>query len=283
MKKILLTGATGFFGSRIANYYRNNYKIYMPSHQEMDITNEESVRRVFDAFIPDIVIHCAAISDVGLCEKEPEKSYRINVEGSINIAKASKRICAKGIICSSDQVYFGSSIEEPHNEEEVLHPINIYGQHKLKAEQECLSINPDCVLLRLSWMYDTRTIRDIEHGDFFRTLLSKVNAKEDVSYPIYDKRGITDVNEVVAKLEKAFQIPGGIYNFGSSNDKSTFDTVYELFEKMNWDIRLLHKNEEAFKPNPRNLCMCQNKIEKHGISFSKTSDGLIRNFLLTLT
>jgi len=278
MKKMLITGATGFLGSRIVNFYNNSYDICRPTHEEIDITNEESVFRIFDDFKPDIVIHCAAVSDVGLCEKEPEKSYSINVEGSINIAKASEKKQAKCILCSSDQVYFGSPIKEPHKEEEMLHPFNIYGQEKLKAEQECLAVNSDCVLLRLSWMYDVRTIREGEHSDFFRTLLSKIEAQEGLSYPIYDKRGITDVNEVIVNLEKMFQISGGVYNFGSSNDKSTFDTIYEVFEKMKWDVNKLRKNEEAFKTNPRNICMCQEKIESCGISFSSTANSLLRNF-----
>lgn len=278
MKKMLITGATGFLGSRIVDYYSEKYDIYAPTHKEMDITNRDSVFFVFDEQKPDIVIHCAAVSDVGLCEKEPENSFKINVEGAVNIAKASAKNRAKCIICSSDQVYFGSSVREAHHEEEILTPFNVYGRDKWKAEQEIMEVNPDCILLRLSWMYDIRTMREGEHGDFFRNLRSQIEGNGEVSYPVYDRRGITDVNEVVANLEKTFSIDGGIYNFGSPNDKSTFDTVYELFEGLGWDLKRLHKNEEAFKTNPRNLCMSQKKIEQYGISFSSTGDALLRNF-----
>lgn len=278
MRKILVTGAMGFLGSRILDFYSNKYDIYAPTHNEMDITNEDNVFGIFDKYKPDIVVHCAAVSDVGLCEKEPEKSYKINVDGSINIAKASKKYQAKCIICSSDQVYFGSTIEGAHSEEEELQPFNLYGQEKLKAEQECLKINPDCVLLRLSWMYDIRTIREGEHGDLFKTLLSQIRGTDELSYPIYDKRGITDVNEVVENLEKTFQIAGGVYNFGAPNDKDTYHTIYEVFSNVGLDVNRLRKNEEAFKTNPRNICMSQNKIAKCGITFSTTVNGLSRSF-----
>ena len=274
----MVTGATGFLGSRIINYYSERYDICAPTHSEMDITNEEEVFCLFEKEKPDIVIHCAAISDVGQCEREPDKSYKINVDGSINIAKASQRVHAKCVICSSDQVYFGSAKEEPHNEEEPLQPFNIYGQDKLKAEQECLKVNPDCVLLRLSWMYDVRTLREEEHGDFFRSLLTQMRGTGELSFPIYDKRGIADVNEVVANLEKTFQIAGGVYNFGAPNDKDTYATVYEVFSEVGLDVRRLRKNEEAFKDNPRNLCMCQKKINECGIYFSSTSKGLTECF-----
>lgn len=274
----MITGATGFLGSRIANYYSKKYEICTPTRYEMDITNEEEVLCLFEKERPDIVIHCAAISDVGRCEREPEKSYKINVDGSINIAKASQKVHAKCIICSSDQVYFGSVLDGPHSEEETLRPFNIYGQDKLAVEQECLKINPDCVLLRLSWMYDVKTIREGEHGDFFRTLLPQIREAGELSFPTYDKRGITDVNEVVENLEKAFQIAGGVYNFGASNDKDTYTTVYEVFSNVGLDVSRLHKNKEAFKTNPRNLCMCQDKINGCGIYFSSTVEGLTERF-----
>ena len=277
MKTLLLTGASGFLGSRIAAFYSKKYNIYAPTHNEMDITDEESVEAAFAKYKPDIVVHCAAVSDVGLCEREPEKSWKINVDGSIHIAKASNELGAKCIICSSDQVYFGSSVKEAHREEEELTPANLYGQEKLMAEKKCLEANPDCVLLRLSWMYDTQTMREGEHSDFLRTLLPKMKNGEALCYPVYDRRGITDVNEVVQNLEKTFTLTGGVYNFGSPNDKNTFETIYGVFKKAGLDTALLQKNEEAFRGNPRNISMSQDKINRCGISFSSTATGLLRN------
>ena len=279
MKKLLVTGASGFLGSRIVNFYKEKYEVYAPTHKEMDITDEVSVNRVLSGYRPNVVIHCAAISDVGLCEKESERAWNINVNGSIYIAKASRQIHAKCILCSSDQVYFGSLVEGAHKEEEQLHPANLYGIGKLKAEQECQKVNPDCVLLRLSWMYDVKTVNEKEHSDFFRSLLLQMKGTEQLSFPIYDKRGITDVNEVIQNLEKTFEIAGGVYNFGSSNDKSTFDMIYEVFCKVGLDTNRLHKNEIAFQVNPRNITMCQQKIEKAGIFFSTTEEGILKNIV----
>ncbi len=277
MKKLLVTGASGFLGSRIVNFYKEKYEVYVPTHKEMDITDEWNVNYVLSQYNPDIVIHCAAISDVGLCEKEPEKCWNINVNGSINIAKASKQIHAKCILCSSDQVYFGSSVKEAHKEDEELQPFNLYAQGKLKAEQECQKVNPDCVLLRLSWMYDVKTLKEGEHSDFLRNLLLQMQGTEQLKFPIYDKRGITDINEVVRNLEKTFTLEGGVYNFGSPNEKNTFDMMQEVFQKLGLNINKLNKNEEAFRNNPRNITMCQQKVNECGIVFSSTEDGLLKN------
>ena len=277
MEKLLITGGSGFVGSRIMEYYKGKYKIYAPSHQELDITDEKSVSAVMKRENPQYVIHCAAVSDTGKCEKEPELSWNINVNGCRNMAKAAKEIGAKCLICSSDQVYFGSTKMGAHDESEELSPANVYGREKLQAEKECLQVNPDCVLLRLAWMYDKECKNPKEHGDFLRTLLVKLKNKEELMYPVYDMRGITDVQEVVKNMEKAFALPGGVYNFGSPNDKSTYETVKILFEAVGIDTDLIHKNQEAFLTQPRNLTMSQEKIEQYGIKFLSTVSALINN------
>ena len=278
MKKLLITGASGFLGGRIAEYYKENYEICAPSHSEMDITKEENVTGLFKKFRPDYVIHCAAISDTGRCEREPELSYLINVEGSRNVALAAKQVGARCILCSSDQVYFGKNEGIPHREDEILLPGNVYGRHKLIAEELCLKENPDCVNLRLSWMYDVESKKETEHSDFMRTLLGNLKAGNQVSYPVYDVRGITDVWEVVKNMEKAFLLPGGVYNFGSPNEDTTYHTVRKLFFAAGIEETLLIRNETAFLENPRNLSMNQEKANRYGISFSSTLDALISTF-----
>lgn len=277
MKKLLITGASGFLGGRAVRFFNEKYDIYAPSHSELDITDEKSVFTLFDSIKPDFVIHSAAISDVGMCEKEPEVSWKINVDGSRNIAAASAYLRSKCLLCSSDQVYFGSSIKEAHKEDETVHPANIYGQEKKRAEEECLEANPSCIILRLSWMYDTAALHGKEHSDFFRTLISRLRSSDALSYPIYDIRGITDVNEVIRNFDKSWELDGGIYNFGSPNDKNTYETVYAMFSNLGLDTGKLEKNEEAFAANPRNISMCPKKLNDNGIVFSSTLEALIRN------
>lgn len=280
MKKMLITGTSGFLGSRIADFYKEKYEIIAPTHAQMDITDEESVHAYFEEHKPDVVVHCAAVSDVGQCEREPERSWKINVEGSVNMAKASAKVGAKCLVCSSDQVYFGSNIESAHEEDEVLEPLTLYAKGKLKAEQECLKVNPDCVLLRLSWMYDGKQeaaatgISSIKQSDFLKNLIYKIRNNEEISYAVYDKRGITDVYEVVENIEKAFEIPGGVYNFGSPNDINTYEAVYKMVEDAGFNPGIIIRNDEAFKGNLRNITMSQKKINSVGIHFSPTIGGV---------
>ena len=75
-------------------------------------------------------------------------------------------------------------------------------------------------------------------------------------------------------MEKVFDISGGVYNFGSPNEKNTYEMLYGVFESVGLDLHLLEKNEEAFLTNPRNISMNQDKLNGAGIWFRDTSDGI---------
>jgi len=273
MKKILLTGASGFLGSRIFTYYKEKYQIFAPSHSEMDITNLDSVLHYFENHKPDIFLHCAAISDTGTCEKNPDLSFTVNVTGSETIAKASLLFGAKCVLCSSDQVYCNSTYEHANLESDIVTPYNVYGKHKLAAEQSCLSLNVDSVHLRLAWMYDSKIDMAAPRNDFAKQLLRSINEKPDLALPINDKRGIADVWEVVRNIERTFDLPGGVYNFGSSNDKSTYETALSVLTALHCDTSYL---KEKVYDTARNLSMSQEKLESYDIHFSTTEDALIR-------
>lgn len=275
-RKLLVTGASGFLGSRVIRYYSKDYEIFAPSHNEMDITDKESVEQYFRKIMPDYVVNCAAISNVQTCEEQPERSKAINVDACIEMARLCHEINAKCVLCSSDQVYFGSTIREPHTEEELVIPANTYGIQKRYMEQECLKVNPDVIMLRLTWMYDAGPTIVAVHPDFITNLFRDLALQKKIPYLVYDKRGITDVNEVVHNIEKMFSLPGGIYNFGAYNDKSDYETVRDAFLQAGYDIAYLVPNKEAFADQPRNLCMNMDKLEKAGITFQTTVNGIVK-------
>ena len=271
MKTILITGASGFLGSRIAQFYKDKYHILAPTHSEMEIVDEESVRSYFQTYRPDAVVHCAAIADTGRCEREPEFSWQVNVTGTENVVKAAKEISAVCVCCSSDQVYCGIPAEGLNKETEEVNPTNAYGKQKLYAEESCLKIYDKSVHLRLAWMYDTA---DEKRMDFIKQL-KQAQEKETVFSP-KDFRGITNVWDVVKNIEPALGLPGGVYNFGSMNNKSTYHTVIRIFEEKGWNPEWIRKMEYA---NPRNLTMDQEKLNEHGIHFPTTVEGVLCAFI----
>ncbi len=277
--KLLVTGGSGFLGRRTAAYFETlGHRVMMPSHGEMDITDAAAVRDWFRENEPEAVVHTAAVSDTGLCQKKPDWSEKINVDGCTNLAEASREFGSKLLLCSSDQVYSGSSIPGPHREDEVLTPNNVYGNQKLRAEQKCLEILPETVCLRLSWMYSAENFPG-QHGHFLTTLKAALaDESKPLTWPVHDRRGLTDADAVVRNLPEALKLPGGIWNFGSENDANTFETVKELLEKLGRNAALarLTPNEEAFAEQPRDISMDLIKLRGAGIVFPTTLEGLCR-------
>lgn len=125
---------------------------------------------------PDILIHTAAISDVGACEQNPEHSELVNVDGVRNLAVICQKIGSRFLFCSSDQVYTGNGVKEPHREEEALSPLNVYGRQKVRAEEEAIQVHPDTVALRLSWMFAADFREGKEHGNLIPAILHAVRS-----------------------------------------------------------------------------------------------------------
>ena len=277
--KLLVTGGSGFLGRRTAAYFEQlGWQVYAPGHRELDITDKVALQDWFRQHTPQAVIHTAAVSDTGLCQRRPEWSEEINVTGCVNLAKVCGSFGVKLVICSSDQIYFGSSVPGPHRENEEVTPCNVYGAQKLRAEQRCLEILPETVCLRLSWMYAKDSFPG-EHGHFLTALKAALGDEtKPLTWPVHDHRGLTDVEDVVKNLQGALQLPGGVWNFGAENNCNAYETVKRLLETagMETALKRLTPNLEAFAENPRDISMDVRKLNGAGIFFPSTKEGLCR-------
>ena len=250
---ILVTGASGFVGNKIMQLC--NDVVACPSLRE---STEDDIKRIIENNEITTIIHTAAISDIGVCQSNPEASYFANVQIPIYLAKASKNI--KLICFSSDQVYSGADENGPYTED-MVNPNNVYAEHKLEMEQRVLDISPDAVMLRAEWMYDYY----LKKGNYFMNI---INAVDTVCFSSQQFRGITYVKEVAENMDKVIQLPGGAYNFGSETSKSMYEITKEF-------LNLIGKNIPVEDVSPRhNLWMNCEKARKHGVIFSSVENGL---------
>lgn len=274
--KILITGSSGFLGCRLAYYFKNKYELLLPAHGELDISREEAVRTYVELHCPEVVVHCAALSNTWYCEQHPEESHRVNVQGVVKLAKACKQTGAKFIFMSSDQVYNGTPMPGPLKEDADLQPVNVYGRHKLEAEQRALWNLPECVGLRLTWMYDLPETTMKLNRNIVVNLLDTFREESTIKAATHEFRGVTYVWEVVKNIEKALSLPGGIYNFGSLGKTDSYMLHLSIAKMLGLDHadKWIQPDEERFSAQTRNLTMDCSLIGRFGIHFNDSLEGL---------
>ena len=279
MKKLLITGASGFVGCRVVARWRNEYAVLAPSHAELDITDRESVDGYFLQHTPDVVVHLAALSNTGYCEQNPDDSYLVNVEGAANIARAAALCRARLIFFSSDQVYNGNLESGLLGEDVPVAPENVYGRHKLEAEERVLYFNPNTVVLRATWMYDREREGMPSHANFVQNIAKAVKERTPIVFPVREYRGITWVREVVEFLPLTFNLPSGVYNYGAENDTNTYEVACCYCEMLAGlqSGALLYPDYDRYSAHERNLSISTDKIFRASggaICFSNTISGL---------
>lgn len=278
IKKLLITGSSGFVGSRVAEALQGEYNLITPSHSELDITSEKDVEEFIGLTKPDIILHLAAISNTGYCEEHPDESYLVNVVSVENLARSAEKHQAKLVFFSSDQIYNGNLESGLLSEDVNVSPENHYGRHKLLAEERGMALCKDFVALRATWMYDIDRPGMKTHNNF---ILNIRNAKEKgtpLRFATREFRGITWIDEVVKNIPYTFELPAGVYNFGAENHLNTYETAVEYAKILQCDPKdIAIADTERFPEHIRNISISMEKarIASNGkIQFKNTLDSL---------
>lgn len=277
MKTILVTGKDGFFASRFIQYYKDKYRITGLGHRELDITDKEQTNAVVLKYRPDCVVHAAAVSDTGTCERNQDMSYDINVKGSINVAEACSKADAKLIYLSSDQVYNGNIPSGPYSEECIPVPDTVYGRHKIQAEKGIQDMLQDVVILRLTWMFSLPEKNKKTNSNIVWNTVKAAMKNKRINLPANEYRGITYVHDLIKNFDRIFDLPCGIYNAGSENNLSTYEIGKIVLKEMGLDYRIsdiLIRDTERYKTKSRDLRISNSKLKSLGINFQDTEEAV---------
>lgn len=165
MVKILITGSSGMLGRDLCEVLGKGHEVVgldvsgckleasgCARFYETDITDAAAIGSIFDKEKPDVVIHAAAWADVDGCELDPEKAYKVNADGTRNIAEAAAVQKAPMVYISTDFVFNGKK-DTPYTEDDECNPINVYGKSKLDGEKAVQEAAADYMILRTSWLY----------------------------------------------------------------------------------------------------------------------------------
>lgn len=149
--RILITGGLGQLG-RALQTVLYDHEIFIVDLPQVDITDRRAIKDKIGNCQPQLVIHCAAYTDVDGCARQPELAYRVNALGTQNVAIACKQAGIEMLHISTNEVFAG---DRPEGYEEWIapNPINVYGHSKAMAEFHVQSILDSYYIVRTAWLY----------------------------------------------------------------------------------------------------------------------------------
>ena len=254
--KILITGGKGMLG-RTLQQELAEHEIVVADLPEWDITDDAGFVEKVAAVGPDLVIHCAAMTKVDDCEQKRELAFKLNEEGSRNVALAAKACGARLFAISTDYVFSGEPPREPWawSETDIPRPRTVYGASKFAGEQMIQMILPEAVIIRIAWLYGSG-------GPSFVHTMAKLGAQEGAPLKVVnDQRGNPTSTKAVADVIRfliAKPDVSGIVH-GTCEDQCTwYDLTVELFRLLGLKREIVPCTTEEFPrpaPRPRNSAL----------------------------
>jgi len=223
--KVLVTGAGGMLGRFVVKkLIDDGYETVGADIDEFDLTVEDEVKGFILAEKPDVIIHTGAFTGVDEAEDCPERSHRVNVDGTRYVVESASEVGAYIIYISTDYVFDGEK-GNPYVEEDIPNPINVYGRTKYIGEIEVRGYSGRWLIVRSAWLFGPSPIafpvkvyrRAVEERE-----LRVVN--DQFGSPTYAK----DLAEAVIKLME--KRADGIYHFVNSGIASRYDLAMRTLE-----------------------------------------------------
>ena len=226
-KRILITGANGQLGSemrRLGEVSPNTY-IYTDV-AELDITNGDAVAAFVKENAVDIIVNCAAYTNVDKAESAEATAELINATAVENLAKAMKAVNGTLFHISTDYV-FGNEGNTPRTEDMPLNPLGVYGRTKLRGEQAVAAVGCKAIIIRTAWLYS-------EFGNNFLKTMLRLTAEREQLNVVFDQVGTPtyagDLALAIFSIIEGGVYEGneGVYHFSNEGVCSWYDFATEI-------------------------------------------------------
>ncbi|MBD2600394.1 MULTISPECIES: dTDP-4-dehydrorhamnose reductase [Microcystis] len=228
MKKVLLIGAKGQVGQELQVTLPYLGEVISIGREELDLNNSEKISQLIREIHPDYLVNAAAYTAVDKAETEPDLAYSINAIAPKIMAESAEKIKAKFLHISTDYVFDGRK-NTPYLETDLTNPLGVYGQSKLRGEEEIKTVNSQAIILRTAWVYGS-----YGKSNFVKTMLRLGKEREElkvvvdqVGSPTWAKDIATAITHLLINVDN----PPGIYNFTNSGVASWFDLTKAIFEE----------------------------------------------------
>ena len=274
MDKVIVTGASGFLGSKILNRLCQRYSTVgtclthgRPGLVNLDITRETDVRAFFRSVNPSLVIHTVAISDVDYCQTHQDEAYRINVSGTQNIVNACETTGSRLIYTSTEYVFDGTN--SPYKEGDPPNPVNYYGWSKYEAERRVQSID-NWSLLRFDFLYG------YNGPGYPNGLIGKILAGGHIeASPTQMRRPLLtdDLVQAIGRIiEKGLM---GIFHIIGPEKATKYDFCKMIASSLSvdMDIQAIEDSSQIAK-RPKDIFLTTERADEIGVTYTSIADAL---------
>lgn len=278
--KYLITGFKGQLGYDVVRELeKRGYKDYLALDiDDMDITDAKQVNDVVSTYNPDVIVHCAAWTQVDRAEEEILKCYDVNVVGTRNIAQAALGIDAKMIYISTDYVFDGTKdgLYEP---EDKPNPKSIYGFTKYLGELETKE-NPKHFIARVSWVFG------INGNNFIKTMLRLSETRRELNV-VNDQVGsptyTVDLAKILVDMSETEEY--GTYHVTNEDFCSWAEFAEYIFNSNNIEMKVNKITSDEYPQKayrPRNSKMEKVKLLEKGFTKLPTWQNAVDRYNIEL-
>jgi dTDP-4-dehydrorhamnose reductase len=274
MTKILITGTNGQLGTELRNLLDERGVAYDAfDAKDMDITDQQAVDAKFDALKPAVVYHCAAYTAVDKAEDEGKQvNWRVNEDGTRNVAAAAKRVGAKLVYISTDYVFDGTNSDE-YQVDDPTNPKNEYGKAKLAGERAVKEKTDDYYIIRTSWVFG-------KYGKNFVYTILRLAKDHDKLTVVDDQFGRPTWTRTLAEFMTYLvdhEEPFGTYQLSNENSCSWYEFAKEILKDQ--DVEVAPVPSEAYPQKayrPRHSIMSLSKAEETGFEIISWQEALAK-------
>lgn len=259
---ILVTGAKGQLGFDVSNELIKRSIEHIPTDVDtLDITDKNAVQEFFSKNSIDAVIHCAAYTAVDKAESESEICFKVNAEGTENLAEECAKCGAKMLYVSTDYVFSGEG-ETPFETDDKKNPQNVYGKSKLMGEEAVKKHLRKYFIVRTSWVFGEK------NTNFIHTMLRLSQTRDEVSV-VSDQTGSPTYAKDLARLlcDMIVTEKYGEYHARNGGFCSWNELAEETFRTAEKNVKVIPVKSEEYKTaakRPKNSRLSLKTLEENG-------------------
>ena len=268
--KVLVTGAGGMLGRDVVLAAGNaGHDVVGFGHTELDVADADALAAKFELERPDVVINCAAWTDVDGAEEAEEEATAVNGVAAGNVAAAAAEVGAAVVYVSSDYVFDGSK-GAPYVETDQTAPLSAYGRSKLAGEEATAAANKRHFVVRSSWLFG------IGGSNFVETMLRLASTQNEVlvvrdqiGSPTYTWHLAYGIVRLIEGIEF------GIHHMAAGGSCSWYDFAREIFDQAKVECLVLSATTDMLgRPAPRPSFSALESRREHAIELPPWRDGL---------